>query len=174
EAMRYLIGSLDNNGFLTTTLNDVALLSDLPLQTVQEAHNILKSFDPPGIGCLNLQDSLLQQLILRGKGKSIPARIIKDHFALLTRRRIPEIARKMNLDLDEVQRAVQVIAALDPAPGRRFGEDTNRVVVPDVTVEKVNDEWVVSLASDYIPKLRLSQTYKDLLAKGTLSREEKE
>lgn len=174
EAIRYLIGSLDNNGFLTSPLNDVALFANLPLQTVQEAHNVLKTFDPPGIGCFNLQDSLLQQLILRGKGKSIPARIIKDHFALLTRRRIPEIARKMNLDLEDVQKAVQVIAALDPAPGRRFGEDTNRIVVPDVTVEKVGDEWVVSLASDYIPKLRLSQTYKDLLAKGTLSREEKE
>jgi RNA polymerase sigma-54 factor len=113
-------------------------------------------------------------LILRGKGKSIPARIIKDHFALLTRRRIPEIARKMNLDLEDVQRAVAIIAALDPAPGRRFGDDTNRVVVPDVTVEQIDGEWIVSLASDYIPKLRLSQTYKDLLAKGTLSREEKE
>ena len=66
-----------------------------------------------------------------------PARIIKDHFTLLTRRRIPEIARKMNLDLDTIQKAVEEIAGLDPAPGRRFSEDTNRVVNPDVIVEKV-------------------------------------
>jgi RNA polymerase sigma-54 factor len=174
EAMRFLIGSLDNNGYLTAPLADIALLANLPLQTVQEAHAVLKSFDPAGIGCLNLQDSLLQQLILRGKGKSIPARIVKDHFTLLTRRRIPEIARKMNLDLDDVQKAVEVIAALDPSPGRRFGDDSNRVVVPDVTVEKVAEEWIVSLNSDYIPRLRLSQTYKELLAKGTLSKEEKD
>jgi RNA polymerase sigma-54 factor len=135
---------------------------------------VLKSFDPPGIGCLNLQDSLLQQLILRGRGKSIPGRIVKDHFALLTRRRLPEIARKMNLDVDEVQRAVEEIAALDPAPGRRFSEDTNRVVVPDVIVEKVGGEWTITLNSDYIPRLRISQTYKDLLAKQTLSKEEKD
>lgn len=174
EAVRYLIGSLDNSGFLTTTLNDVALLANLPLQIVQEAHAIVKTFDPPGIGCFNLQDSLLQQLVLRGKGRSIPARIIKDHFTLLTRRRIPEIARKMNLEVDDVQRAVEEIASLDPAPGRRFGDDSNRVVVPDVIVEKVAGEWIVTLNSDYIPRLRISQPYKELLAKGTLSREEKE
>ena len=174
EAMRYLIGSLDNNGFLTSSINDIALLANLPLGTVQQAHAVLKTFDPPGIGCLNLQDSLLQQLILLGKAKSIPARIVKDHFLLLTRRRIPEIARKMNLDLEDVQRAVAVIASLDPAPGRRFGEDSNRVVVPDVIVEKVTGEWIITLNSDYIPRLRISGIYKELLAKGTLSKEEKE
>ena len=174
EAMQYLIGSIDNNGFLTSTLNDVSLLTGLPLSIVQRAQTILKTFDPPGIGCLNLQDSLLQQLLLRGKARSIPARIVKDHFLLLTRRRIPEIARKMNLPLEEIQHAIQEIAQLDPAPGRRFGDDTNRVVVPDVIVEKVAGEWVISLTSDYVPRLRLSPSYKDLLAKGTLSRDEKE
>ena len=173
-AMRYLIGSLDNNGFLTSSLNDIALLANLPLKTVQDAHAVLKTFDPPGIGALNLQDCLLQQLILRGKGKCIPARIIKDHFLLLTRRRIPEIARKLNMDLDDVQAAIEEISALDPAPGRRFGEDTNRSVAPDVTVEKVGGEWTITLNSDYIPRLRISNTYKDLLAKGTLSKEEKD
>lgn len=174
EAMRFLIGSLDNNGFLTSSVNDVALLAGLPLSVVQQAHAALKLFDPPGIGCANLQDSLRQQLLLQGLSKSIPARIIKDHFLLLTRRRIPEIARKMNLDLETIQNAVAVIAALDPAPGRKFGDDSNRVVVPDVVIEKVMDEWVVSLNSDYIPRLRVSPTYKDLLAKGTLSKEERD
>lgn len=174
EALRYLIGSLDNNGFLTVTLSDAALMSNIPLPKVQEAHVVLKSFDPPGIGCFDLQDSLRQQLVLGNKGNSIPSRIIKDHFALLTRRRIPEIARKMNLDIETIQKAVEEIAALDPAPGRKFSEDTNRVVNPDVIVEKINDEWTVTLNTDYIPRLRISPVYKELLAKGTLSREEKD
>lgn len=174
DAMNLLIGSLDNNGFLTSPLNEIALLGQLPLGAVQRAQAVLKTLDPPGIGCLGLQDSLVQQLVLRGKGRSIPARIVKDHFHLLTRRRIPEIARKMNLPMDEIQRAIDEIARLDPAPGRRFGEDSNRVVVPDVIIEKVAGEWTIQLTSDYIPRLRLSQSYKELLAKGTLSREEKE
>jgi RNA polymerase sigma-54 factor len=105
---------------------------------------------------------------------AIPARIIKDHFVVLTRRRLPEIARKMNLDLDTIQKAVAVIASLDPAPGRKFGDDTNRVVIPDVIIEKSMDEWTVTLNSDYIPRLRVNPIYKDLLAKGSITKEEKD
>jgi RNA polymerase sigma-54 factor len=73
-----------------------------------------------------------------------------------------------------VQAAIEEIGALDPAPGRRFADDSNRVVVPDVTVEKDGDKWVVHLNSDYIPRLRISQTYKELIARGQLSPAERE
>jgi len=93
---------------------------------------------------------------------------------LLTRRRIPEIARKLGVHTDDVQEAIEEIGALDPAPGRRFAEDNNRVVVPDVTIEKDGDEWKIHLNSDYIPRLRISSTYKDLIAKGSLSKGERD
>ncbi len=173
-ALRYLVGSLSDQGFLTATPSDVALLSSLPLSTVQSATEILKTFDPPGIGSANVQESLLQQLKLRGRGDSLAANIIRLHYPLLLRRRIPEIARKLSSDVDEVESALEEIARLDPAPGRRFGEDTNRVVEPDVHVEQDGDKWLISLNNDYIPRLRLSATYKELLAKGTLSPKERE
>ena len=174
EAMEYLVGSLDNHGFLTTTLSDVALMSNLPLSTVQETHQMLLAFDPPGIGCADLRACLLMQLKLNGRITSVAARITKDHFDLLTRRRIPDIARRMGLSVEDVQKALKEIALLDPAPGRRFAEDSNRVVVPDVIVKNDDGEWTIDLNSDYIPRLRLSQSYKDLIAKGKLSKEEKE
>lgn len=174
EAMEYLVGSLDNNGFLTATLSDIALMSSLPLNSVQEAHQILLSFDPPGIGCADLRECLLLQLKLKGRSTSIAARITKDHFDLLTRRRIPDIARRMGLSVEDIQKALKEIALLDPAPGRRFAEDSNRVVVPDVIVRNDDGEWVIELNNDYVPRLRLSQSYKDLIAKGKLSKQEKE
>jgi RNA polymerase sigma-54 factor len=174
EAMQYLVGSLDSYGFLTTTLSDIALMADIPLSAAQEAHQTLLTFDPPGIGCTDLRDSLLQQLKLQGKSTSVAARITKDHFDLLSRRRIPDIARRMGLPFEEIQKALKAIALLDPAPGRRFAEDSNRVVVPDVIIKKDDDKWKIELNSDYIPRLRLSQSYKDLIAKGKLSKEEKE
>src|SRR5699024_7621421 len=88
--------------------------------------------------------------------------------------RIPEIARKLGIGVEEVEAAVAEIAALDPAPGRRFGEDNNRIIIPDVTVEKDGDNWVITLNNDYIPRLRISNTYKELIASGRLSRKEKE
>ncbi len=173
EAIEYLIGSLDNRGFLTSSLSDVALLSHLPLKTVQEAHSLLKSLDPPGIGCADLQDCLITQLELKGKVKSPEANLIRNHFDLLLRRRIPEIARKTGIGIEEVQKLIAEISTLDPAPGRKFGEDTNRIVQPDVKVEKDGDDWRISLNNEYIPRLSLSGTYKEMLAKGKLSPQER-
>lgn len=174
QAMQYLVGSLDDRGFLTQTPNDVALQTGLPLDIVQQAAKVLKGFDPPGIGAQTLEECLLHQLQAKGRSDSLAARIIRDHFALLTRRRIPEIARKIGAHMDDVQVAIEEIGTLDPAPGRRFAEDSNRVVVPDVTVEKDGDKWNIILNSDYIPRLRISNTYKEMIARGTLSKAERD
>ena len=145
EALRYLIGSLDDRGFLTSTLPDIALMAGLPLETVQAGTKLLKTFDPAGIGAENLGDCLLTQLTLKGRGKSVAARILRDHFELLVRRRIPDLARRTGLAPETIQDAIEEIGTLDPAPGRRFADDSNRVVVPDVTVELDGTEWKISL-----------------------------
>jgi RNA polymerase sigma-54 factor len=173
-AMKHLVGGLDDRGFLTQTPADVALQTGLPLEAVQAALQMLRTFEPPGIGARDLPDCLLLQLAAKGRGTSLPARMIRDHFELLTRRRIPDLARKLAAEPDDIQLAIEEIGKLDPAPGRRFAEDHNRVVVPDVTVEKDGDEWKIELNSDYIPRLRLSSTYRHLIAKGTLSKEERD
>jgi RNA polymerase sigma-54 factor len=173
-AMRYLVGSLDDRGFLTQSPADIALQTGLPLESVQEAVKLLKTFEPAGIGAQSLEECLLMQLAAKGRRESMAARIVRDHFELLSRRRIPEIARKLGAHADDVQLAIEEIGSLDPAPGRRFAEDNNRIVVPDVTVEKDGDKWVISLNNDYIPRLRISNTYRELIAKGTLSKQERD
>ncbi len=174
EAMEFLVGSLDDRGFLTQTPSDIALQLGLPLDAVQDAHALLQTFEPAGIGAKDLQECLLLQLIAKGRGESLAARIVRNQFALLIRRRIPDIARRAAAPLEDVQHAVEEIGTLDPAPGRKFAEDSNRVVVPDVTVERDDDEWKISLNSDYIPRLRISNTYKDMIAKGSLNRQERD
>jgi RNA polymerase sigma-54 factor len=174
EAMNYLIGSIDDRGFLIQTPNDIALQSQLPLEAVQQAHALLKTFDPAGIGCQSLAECLLLQLAAKGRDTSLAAAIVRGHFELLARRRIPDLARKLGASMEDVQAAVGEIGALDPAPGRRFAEDSNRVVVPDVTVAKDGDEWIVTLNNDYIPRLRISNTYRGLIAKGSLNKTERE
>ncbi|GAB5561103.1 MAG: RNA polymerase factor sigma-54 [Synoicihabitans sp.] len=174
EAMEFLVGSLDDRGFLTQSISDIALQTALPLDAVQAAHALLQSFEPAGIGAKDLQECLLLQLIAKGRGESLAARIVRNQFALLIRRRIPDIARKSAAQVEDVQLAVEEIGTLDPAPGRKFAEDSNRVVVPDVTVERDGDEWRISLNNDYIPRLRISNTYKEMIAKGSLSRQERD
>ncbi len=173
RAMAVLVGSLSVDGFLEESVPDLALREDLPLPSVQRAYETLRSFDPAGIGARDRADCLLLQLEARGEGSSIAARIIREHFPLLLRRRIPEMARKMRVDSDTIQHALTLISRLDPSPGRKFAEDANRVVVPDVTVFKDEGEWKVVLNSDYIPRLRISPYYKDMIGKGALGKKEK-
>jgi RNA polymerase sigma-54 factor len=173
-AMQHLVGSLDDRGFLTVKASDVALQTGLPLDTVQEAVAAIKAFDPAGIAADDLQECLLAQLAAKGRKDSLAARILRDQFELLTRRRIPELSRKLGAASDDVQAAIEEIGKLDPAPGRRFADDQNRVVIPDVVVEHDGNEWKIHLNNDYIPRLRISSTYRDLIAKGTLSKDERD
>jgi RNA polymerase sigma-54 factor len=174
SALRHLVGSLNDRGFLTQSPSDVALQTGISLESVKHALSLLKAFDPPGIGAQTLSECLLSQLSAKGRSDSLGARMIRDHFDLLSRRRIPELARKLAAAPDDVQAAIEEIGKLDPAPGRRFAEDNNRIVVADVTVEKDGTEWKISLNDDYIPRLRISSTYRDLIAKGTLSKQERD
>jgi len=174
QAMHYLVGSLDDRGFLTQSPSDVALQTGLPLSAVQEALKVLRSFDPPGIGSATLGECLLAQLAAKGRAESLASRIIRHHIDLLTRRRIPEIARKLGAPMEDIQTAIEEIGSLDPAPGRRFAADSNRAVAPDVTVERDDDKWNIILNSDYIPRLRISSTYRELIAKGTLNKQERD
>lgn len=174
-ALLYLIGSLDDNGFLTESLSNIALTSHIPYGAVQQASETLKHFDPPGIGSKDVQDCLATQLKRQGRDQSIAAHILRNHFQRLIRRRIPEIGRKLGVSTEDIQDAIEEIASLDPAPGRHFSPDSNAVIEPDVTVFKNEyGEWEIELNNDHIPRLRISNTYKDMLAKGTLSKTEKE
>lgn len=175
EALLYLIGSLDDHGYLNETLSNISLSTRLPYLVVQKAHTLLKSFDPPGIGTKDLKDCLITQLELLNRGDSLAALILREHFDLLVRRRVPDLKRKTGASPEDIQSAIEEIGRLEPAPGKRFSADSNTVIEPDVTVYK--DEygtWQVLLNNDYIPRLRISSVYKDLLAKGHLSKQDKD
>jgi RNA polymerase sigma-54 factor len=175
EALLYLIGSLDDHGFLTESISNCALQSRIPFGLMQVASERLRTFDPPGIGTNDLQDCLCTQLTLLGHKDSLAQIIIRDHFKLLIRRRIIELGRITKATTEEIQNAIEQIGLLDPAPGKRFSADSNTVIDPDVTVYLDEyDNWQIYLHNDYIPKLRINGTYKALLAKGDLSKKEKE
>jgi len=174
EACEYLIGTLDENGFLSTDLSEIGLLSSLPLKDLQDGLALLQTFDPVGIAARDLQDCLLKQMEARGWEESISYRMVKEFFPLLVRRRVPELARKLSQPAQIIHQALEKIAELDPAPGRRFSEDSNQAVAADAEVEKVGKDWLIHLNNDYVPRLRINKTYKEFITKGVLSPKEKE
>lgn len=163
---RDLIGNLDEDGYLHLDLEDMCLDTGIPLPDLEEARNLVQSFDPVGVGAEDLRDCLLIQLERMGKTHSLEYRVVDHHLDDLARKRYPQIARRLGVSPEQITQAAAMIASLDPRPGSRFSEGNNTYVTPDVSVERQNGEWTVAMNNEQIPHLRISNSYKDLMAAG--------
>lgn len=161
-----LIGNIDDGGFLKVDLEEMSLDLGVPYKELLEARRVVQSFDPVGVGAFDLRECLLIQLERLGKHHSLEYRVVDHHLEDLARKRYPQIAKRLSVAPEQITKAADFIATLDPRPGSRFGGDTNTYVSPDAVVERIGDEWVVSMNDEQIPRLRISNAYKDLMASG--------
>ena len=159
-----IIGNIDDNGFLQTGPEEMALNTGIPKDDFDHMLTLIQSFYPPGVGARDLRECLLIQLKRDGKGNSLEYKIVSEHMADLGKRRFPEIARRMGISVEQVQKCANNIGQLDPRPGAIFASAPQNYVLPDVTVEKINGEYQVILNGEQIPHLRISNTYKDIMA----------
>ena len=159
-----IIGNIDDNGFLQTTPEEMALNTGIPQEDFENMLTLIQSFYPPGVGARDLRECLLIQLKREGRQTSLEYKIISEHMRDLGKRRFPEIARRMGISVEQVQKCANNIARLDPRPGQIFAAAPQNYVLPDVTVEKVNGAYQVILNGEQIPHLRISNTYKDIMA----------
>ena len=166
-----LIGNIDDYGYLKANLEELAFSTNIPADKILEVLQVVQTFDPPGVGARDLQECLLRQLDRAGRQDTVEYRIVKDHMDALGKRRIPELARAFDLEIDDVQEAIGRIARLEPRPGRAFLSDNNQYILPEVFVQRVGDEFVVTTNNEQIPHLRISNTYKDLMAQSGNSAE---
>jgi RNA polymerase sigma-54 factor len=159
-----IIGNIDDNGFLQTKPEEMALNTGIPKEDFEHMLTLIQSFYPPGVGARDLRECLLIQLKRGGRQNSLEYRIVTDHMQDLGKRRFPEIARRMGITVEQVQKCANNIAQLDPRPGAIFAAAPQNYVLPDVTVEKINGEYQIILNGEQIPHLRISNTYKDIMA----------
>ncbi|HEX8311015.1 MAG TPA: RNA polymerase factor sigma-54 [Chthoniobacteraceae bacterium] len=159
-----IIGNIDERGFLQSSPEDIALNTGMEPTDLQRVLEHVQTFHPVGVASRDLRECLLIQLKRIGKEQSLEYRIVDRHLDDLGKRRFPEIARRLGTTPEQVQRAANFVATLDPKPGQIFATDPNNYVLPDVTVEKISGEYMISLNGEQIPHLRISNTYKDLMA----------
>lgn len=181
-----IIGNIDDYGYLKTrdekeknaapasletVVNDLTMSTGLPAEQLRKVILVIRTFHPPGVGTCNLQECLMLQLERSDRRDTLEYRIVKDYMEALGKRRMPEIARGLNRTVEEVQEAVARIGQLEPRPGRAFLPDNERFILPEVFVQKVGDEFIVTTNNEHIPHLRISNTYKDLMAQADSSAE---
>ncbi len=169
-----IIGNIDDYGHLKATLEEMATLTGISPERIEEVLKIVQSFHPPGVGARDLRECLMLQLERQNKQHTHEYRIVRDFFDALGKRRLPEIAKGLEQDVVDVQKIVSRIALLEPRPGRAFLPDNDQYVLPEVFVIRQGDDFVVSTNNEQIPHLRISNTYKDLMAQADSSAEVRE
>lgn len=166
-----IIGNLDENGYLTATLDEIAQSGNYSTEDVEEALALVQEFDPPGVGARDLPECLLLQLKVLDPQNALAQQIVTGHLKLLQNNQLKEVAREVNRPVELVKRAVDVIKRLDPKPGLRYNKTEPRLVEPDVQFRKEEGEWQVYMNDDDVPQLRLNPTYRRLLARDAADRD---
>jgi RNA polymerase sigma-54 factor len=159
-----IIGNLDEAGFLKIPLVEIAQSAQVDYSVAQNTLSLIQTFDPVGVASRDLRECLLIQIDRLGKSGELEAVMVSQHLNELGRKKYQDIARSLKVPLERVQAAAQFIATLQPRPGSSFSsEDKQNVVQAELAVQKSGDDWVVVMNDDPVPRLRISDTYKDLL-----------
>lgn len=158
-----IIGNLNEDGYLVTSVDEIAEMAGWPSGTVRKVLEVVQSFDPIGVAARGLQECLLLQIRSRGLSNTISETIVRDHLGLLENREGLEIAHRLGLSIDKLRGHVDLIRQLDPKPGSRYNHAASQYVIPDVYVVKEADRYVATLNDDGMPQLRISPLYRKLL-----------
>ena len=163
DAAANIIGNLDENGYLTATLEEIAESGQHSIEEVQEGLRIVHSLDPAGVGAKDVRECLLLQIESRNGRGGVAWQIVADHLKLLETRQIKEIAKVLGRPMEHIQIALDVIRHLDPYPGLRYSDQGARQIEPDVYIFKEGDDYIIQLNDDDLPQLRLNAQYRKML-----------
>jgi RNA polymerase sigma-54 factor len=167
-----IIGNLDENtGFLDATIEEIAEMGGWPAETVEQARQLVLRLDPIGCAALDVRESLLVQLDYYGWGERLAALMVRDHLESLQTHKLPELAKTLGVALDHVLEEMEIIKKLDPKPGRKYSSEEAQPVVPEVTIEKVGDDYLIRFEDDGLPHLRINRTYRQMMESKDSSKE---
>ena len=167
-----IIDSISEDGYLTTTVDDIVASIDDPeieLEEVEAVLHRIQAFDPPGIAARDLRECLLLQLRQLPEGdawRDHATRLVDEHFDLLAQQDETQMRRKLKLDRDGVMAVIHLIRSLNPRPGTSVASEAPSYIEPDVFVYKHNNQWRVELNPDAAPRLRVNAEYAGMIRRA--------
>lgn len=178
DIAEFIIGNIDDRGYLTCTTADIAEAIQVPEIEVERVLEVIQGFEPPGIGARDLRECLLIQLQQRRdeEGAEVALQMVREHMEDLSKRRFSRITKALDISNDDLKTAMELVERLHPAPGILTGtndysglltlDTEDPFVTPDLIVEKSGRDWVVSLTDGNLPSLRINRSYVGLLGDG--------
>lgn len=163
----FLIGNIDDNGYLCCSVDEAAGRCDVPPALAEKVLKTIQGFDPAGVGARDLRECLLIQYEQLELQDELLKEIISNHLHELAEGKIMKIAKKMGVPLHEMQITVDSLKLLEPKPGRKFSPSGGtRYIVPDIVVEKVDGEYIVLVNDVSAPRLTVNPLYRDMVKGG--------
>jgi len=166
KAADAIIAHIEDDGYLKIPLQQISEEEKIELEDLEDALSLIHEFDPPGVGARDLRECLLIQAKLLEEDTNDLVGLLNHHLKDLEKKNYEAIAKGLNKTLEEVIEICKIIYAMEPKPGRGYAGADTQYVTPDVYVYKVGDDYVVSLNEDGLPKLKISNYYKNMLKGG--------
>jgi RNA polymerase sigma-54 factor len=161
-----IIGNLNKDGYLVVSAEEIAEMSDSHIDKIEEILTLMQTFDPIGVCARDLKECLLIQARYLGLENTIVTDIITNHLPNLEKKNYKAICKALKKTMDEVVSAVNVIKSLEPKPGREYSDETPQYINPDIYVYKLENDFVILLNDDGMPKLRVNSFYKNSITRG--------
>lgn len=166
DIAQMIIGNINEDGYLSASEEELARMAAVPQEKIRAVREKIKSFDPVGVGSIDLKEALLAQMDYLKIDDEITRQIVHDYLALLEKSDFVQLAKLLGISLQDIKNHIEVIKRLDPTPGRKYSQEKTFYVVPDIVVAKEDNELIVSLNDEGLPRLRINGYYKKLLAKA--------
>lgn len=160
---QYIIGNINDDGYLIATVEEIIEATGASEAQVEAIRDKIKRFDPIGIGSIDLREALLAQMDYFEIDDPTTRRIVDEFLSLLEKSDFSQLAKVLNVSLGEIKSHIEVIKGLDPAPGRKYSKEKTFYVVPDIIVQKEDDELKIILNDEGMPRLRINSFYKKML-----------
>ncbi len=168
KAARAVVGSLDGDGFFTGSLEEIAALAGVTLQDAEAGLKAVQQLDPPGVGARDLPEAMCLQMESLGIEEPLLMRIVREHLDDIASNHFRKVARALKVDEDEVRRLVEVLRILNPRPAGAFSPGPSPgYIVPDVTLRRFDEEWLIIPNNEALPTLRVSPRYRAMLKSGS-------
>jgi len=162
----YIIGNLNEDGYLDIPLEEISRVTGYPMEGVLGTLAIIQNFDPVGVASRDTRECLLTQIRFQGLGGTLVEKLITDHLGDLENRKYDQIAKSLSVPVTDIIAAVTVLQGLEPKPGRIYSDEETIYITPDIYVFKVGDAYEIVQNEDGLPKLRINAYYKDVLRGG--------
>jgi len=161
-----IIGNLNRDGYLEISVEEIASANSLAPEQVEGVLALLQTFDPIGVCARDLRECLLIQARYLGFDNTIVTDIIAGHLPNLEKKNYKAVCKALKISMDEVVSAVNIIKGMEPRPGRQFSEENPQYITPDIYVYKMDNDFVVVLNDDGMPKLRVNSLFKRSVSRG--------